>query len=613
MKFKLGIFLIFIVSFSLKAEIQKSTLDSLKTIWQNAENSDSTRSDAYHKYIWDGFLFSDPDSAFKLAEELLNFGRVRNYSKAQAKAYYLQGVSWHNRNNYPKAIDAYTNSLKIDQQIGDQKGIASSLNTIGLIYDSQKDYEVALDYYRKSLQICRVIEYSKGIANSLNNMGNSYFKQGKYKKALDYYNQSLTIRKQIDDKNGIATSLNSIGLIYENTGDYKNALDYYKQSLAIGLKIDDQGGVVFYLNNIGNIHFLEENYPEALSSCKEAYNIAKTVNVLEGEKHACRCLYKTYKEMGNSNMALQFLEHLNHIKDSLYAAETIKKLQQMEFDKWVFEDSVKTAKKVRLVQEAYEAEMRKKEQTRNISLGLGAILILLIGGLFTRVRFIRKSRAALQLEKDRSENLLLNILPEEIAQELKEKGKADARDYNMVSILFTDFKDFTEQSSKLSPVNLVNEMNLCFEAFDKIVEKHNIEKIKTIGDSYMAAGGLPIPTKDSVTNTVLAALEMQKFIESRHKTRGESAFQMRAGIHTGSVVAGIVGVKKFQYDIWGDTVNTASRMESNGEINKVNISQATYDCLKTDSQFSFESRGKITAKGKGDLEMYFVSRSLSER
>ncbi len=223
---------------------------------------------------------------------------------------------------------------------------------------------------------------------------------------------------------------------------------------------------------------------------------------------------------------------------------------------------------------------------------------------------IKTQKQEVERERDRSESLLLNILPAEIAEELKEKGKADARDFELASILFTDFKGFTEQSAKLSASELLWEINFSFEAFDGIMDKYGIEKIKTIGDAYMAAGGLPVPTDDSVKNTVLAALEMQAFIISRKAkmdNEGKPAFEMRVGIHTGPVVAGIVGVKKFQYDIWGDTVNTASRMESAGEVGKVNISQATYELLKSDPDFAFESRGKIAAKGKGEMEMYFVS------
>jgi class 3 adenylate cyclase len=205
---------------------------------------------------------------------------------------------------------------------------------------------------------------------------------------------------------------------------------------------------------------------------------------------------------------------------------------------------------------------------------------------------------------------LLNILPSEIALELKEKGSAEARKFDKVSILFTDFKEFTQTSEKLSATELVSKINYCFKGFDEIMEKYGIEKIKTIGDAYMAAGGLPVLTEESVKNTVMAGLEMQDFISKRKQeleSDGEIAFEMRVGIHTGPVVAGIVGVKKFQYDLWGDTVNTASRMETNGKVAMVNISGDTYEIIKNDPLFAFESRGKIEVKGKGEIDMYFVS------
>ncbi|MBI1227676.1 MAG: hypothetical protein GC192_20750 [Bacteroidetes bacterium] len=218
----------------------------------------------------------------------------------------------------------------------------------------------------------------------------------------------------------------------------------------------------------------------------------------------------------------------------------------------------------------------------------------------------------LREEQDKTEKLLYNILPEEIAQELREKGKADAQHFNMASIMFTDFKGFTQASEKMSAQELVSEINTCFEAFDGICDKYGVEKIKTIGDAYMVAGGLPIPSEESTKNTVLAALDMQRFMVDRNAKRaaeGKTSFEMRAGIHTGPVVAGIVGVKKFQYDVWGDTVNTASRMESAGEVGKVNISQKTYELLKNDPDFVFVNRGKEKVKGKDEkIAMYFVGR-----
>ena len=212
-----------------------------------------------------------------------------------------------------------------------------------------------------------------------------------------------------------------------------------------------------------------------------------------------------------------------------------------------------------------------------------------------------------QNEKERSDNLLLNILPEEVAEELKAKGSSDAKMINHATVLFTDFKEFTALSEKMSPTELVAEINECFSIFDTITEKYNIEKIKTIGDSYMAAGGLPTPNETHPEDIVRAALEIQEYMQKHkqeRKANGRLYFEVRIGIHTGPVVAGIVGVKKFQYDIWGDTVNTASRMESSGEAGKVNISGATYELVK--DKFTCTHRGKIEAKGKGEVDMYFV-------
>lgn len=212
-------------------------------------------------------------------------------------------------------------------------------------------------------------------------------------------------------------------------------------------------------------------------------------------------------------------------------------------------------------------------------------------------------------EKRKSDDLLLNILPEEIAEELKAKGHAEAKGYDIVSVIFTDFVGFTAMSARLEPEEVVERINACFKGFDLIMEKYGIEKIKTIGDAYMAASGLPKPNPNAVENAILAALEMQEFISKRQtafKNEGKQSFVMRLGIHTGPVVAGIVGVKKFQYDIWGDTVNTAARMESNGEMGKVNISNDTYLLVKNNPLFVFEHRGKLEAKGKGKMDMWFV-------
>lgn len=214
---------------------------------------------------------------------------------------------------------------------------------------------------------------------------------------------------------------------------------------------------------------------------------------------------------------------------------------------------------------------------------------------------------SLSVEKQKSDTLLLNILPHETAEELKHTGKAQSRSFSQVTVMFTDFKNFTSAAERLPPEALVREIHEYFSMFDQITSKYNIEKIKTIGDSYMCAGGIPQANETHHKDVVRAALEIQAFMKERKQARenqGELFFELRLGIHTGPVVAGIVGTKKFAYDIWGDTVNVASRMESHGVPGKVNISGSTYECVK--DEFHCVYRGKIEAKNKGEVDMYFV-------
>jgi class 3 adenylate cyclase len=216
-------------------------------------------------------------------------------------------------------------------------------------------------------------------------------------------------------------------------------------------------------------------------------------------------------------------------------------------------------------------------------------------------------RNRISKEKKRSDELLLNILPEETAEELKATGSAKAKSFDLVSVLFTDFKNFTQASEKLTPEELVAEINYCYSEFDRIITKYGIEKIKTIGDSYMCASGLPVTNTTHPEDIVNAGLEMVDFIHRNkidREAKGQPYFELRLGINSGPVVAGIVGIKKFAYDIWGDTVNTASRMESSGAVGRVNISGATYELVK--EKFICSYRGKIEAKNKGTIDMYFV-------
>lgn len=223
-------------------------------------------------------------------------------------------------------------------------------------------------------------------------------------------------------------------------------------------------------------------------------------------------------------------------------------------------------------------------------------------------RIINSRTEELILEKDKTDNLLANVLPENTATEIIERGKATMKQYNLVTVLFSDIQGFTKISEEMSPEVLIDELDQFFVYFDSVVERLGIEKIKTIGDAYMCAGGLPEQNRTNPVEVILAALEMQKYmnkLKEEAALKGTKHWDIRIGIHTGKVIAGVVGQKKMMYDIWGDTVNTANRMESSGEVGKINISGTTFEFAK--EFFVCEHRGKMIVKDKGELDMYFVN------
>jgi len=214
----------------------------------------------------------------------------------------------------------------------------------------------------------------------------------------------------------------------------------------------------------------------------------------------------------------------------------------------------------------------------------------------------------LNQERRKSDRLLRSVLPAMIADELKQTDRVQPVDYEYASVLFTDFVGFTQIAESFTPQQLIEELDSCFGEFDRIAKKHNLEKIKTIGDAYMAVGGVPVANQTHAVDCVLAALEIEQLVSTlreKEMRRSRPYWQIRIGIHSGDLVAGVVGREKFSYDVWGDTVNTASRLESSGVAGRINISGATYELVK--DFFDCEFRGKVAAKNKGEIDMYFVN------
>jgi len=508
--------------------------------------------------------------------------------------------------NYPLALENFQQALKISEKSGDKQNTARILGEIGGLYRNLGDFDKALDFLNRSLEGYLQLENKGGAAAVLSMIGNIYMNLPDYEKSVTYYTRSIELKKELNDETGLASDYLNIAGVYQFTSDYPTALQYLKKASDINHKLNNKQLELFYLLNMG---LLLQNAPDSIlvsigikpehryqtmvNQQSDALKLAKELEDSDLIGQASYLLTLAYEGSGNFKSAYYNLQYNIALRDSVQGQsvkeEIVRKEVQYDFEKKA---------------DAAKAEQEKKD-IRQRSIRNSLIAGLSVFFLFSII--VYRQRNKVKKEKKRSDTLLLNILPEEVAEELKETGSSEAKHFDSVSIMFTDFKEFTKLSEKISSRELIDELNYCFKAFDEIIVKHGIEKIKTIGDAYMAVCGLPVPHGNHAQKMIEAALEIRDFIEDyKHKRQkeGKPFFEMRIGINSGEVVAGIVGIKKFAYDIWGDAVNTASRMESNGAVGKINISESTYNLVKDD--FDFEHRGEIETKGKGKINMYFV-------
>ncbi len=442
----------------------------------------------------------------------------------------------------------------------------------------------------------------------LNNMAIAQATAGDIVTATSTFHQAYHEAEADQNEDYIQKALLNLGSIKGMTGDLDSAYYFLDIATNNAKQSADMENYMSLLINLANLDINRGNRQHAIELLDSAYVLAEARASAEMLGNVQSVRADLYAKANDFKKAYEYQSEFMQIREQYLNEQRVKAVTDMM-------TRYESEKKARQIQQlemekldsTLENERIKNAKNRMTYGGIFALLIAI--ALWSRLRYVRKSRAEIQRQKDISEGLLLNILPSAVANELKEKGFAEAKHYTTATILFSDFKSFTEISEQLSAAELVDEINVCFKAFDEIVTRLGIEKIKTLGDAYMAAGGITQSTVASVLQTVLAGIEMQNFVIARKKFRDVQqlpAFEMRIGIHTGPVVAGIVGVKKFQYDLWGDTVNIASRMESTGESGRVNISEATYQMIKDEPSLKFTPRGMIQAKGKGQMSMYFV-------
>lgn len=555
---------------------------------------------AYHSL---GSIYSDMsdyDKALEFFNESLKIRMEMGNPKNIGATYLNIGTVYWRKGNYAEALKMYLLALRNFESIGDFENVGGCLLNIGILSAQQGNHKEALVNFEAALDKFKKSGNKGGVSAVYGSMGALFGETGQLKKALHYDSLALTSNQEIDDKMGIANSFNNLAYDYEQLGDNDKARNNYLKALELNQEIGNKDAQAMNLTNLGSLYVKENKFAVAeryfTSSLALAQEIGSYMNIADSYRN----LSSADSAQGNFDQAFAHYKNYIAARDSMFNEENTKKITQLsmqyEFDKKEASSKAEQDKKNALAAE----ELQKQKLIRNTVGGGLAVVIL-----FSVVVF--RQRNKISKEKKTSDDLLLNILPAEVAEELKVKGSADAKLLDEVTVLFTDFKGFTQLSEKLSPKELVAEINECFSAFDRIMQKHGVEKIKTIGDAYMAAGGLPTSNTTHANDVVKAALDIQQFM-LEHRAKKESVgklfFEIRIGIHTGPVVAGIVGVKKFAYDIWGDTVNTASRIESSGEAGKVNISATTYELVK--DNYTCLHRGKIQVKGKGEIDMYFV-------
>lgn len=563
---------------SLKHLLNKTTVDTIKfqILSDLSDNAPDGEWEKYNEQLG--------ESSKKLM--LSSNKEISIYAKKFYGVYLNnKGYEYAGKADYVKSLEYYGECVKLFEEINDDSGAALALSSIGAIYDRLDESDKAIENYLLAMKVWEKYPTNKNIVATLNNIAVIYGKKKLYNIQYSYYLRGYNISKKLNLKNQIVTQIyNGIGSYWWRKKNKEYALYFFNYSLKISEEIGDRSGITNNLDNIAQIYFEQNEIDKALVYSERSLEVAKDLDYPMLTADAASTLAKIYSAKGEYRKALEITNLGIESKERYRKIENQKSVIRFQF-KSEFDKKELIANK----------EIQKQKILRNGSLGILSVALLFVFIFLNQRNKIKKG-------KKLSDDLLLNILPSEVAEELKLKGEVDAQYFDEVTVLFTDFVNFTGISEQLTPKELVAEIHECFKGFDAITSKYGLEKIKTIGDAYLAVCGLPIANKSHAKNTVQAAIEILEFISARKINGG--LFNIRIGIHSGSLVAGVVGVKKFAYDIWGDTVNTAARMEQNSESGRINVSESTYQLTKTD--FQFESRGKIKAKNKGEIEMYYI-------
>ena len=631
---------------SLPVEEEKDLADLEQELKEKEKKGDKdgaaeTLSDIGHVHYKEG----DYDNSIDNFEKSAKIKEALGKDREAAIVYNNIGIIYDNIYKQDKAIDSYKKSLDLSQKAGDKGQESSQLNNIGNIYYQKKDFSKSIQYFKEALEVDKTSGNQKNEAVSYNNLGAVYYEMGNYNEAMNYYNQSLNIASESGDKKEMAEVFNNMGNVKYDQEQHDEAISYYNRSLKIKEETNYSAGIAISLHNIGNVYFDKKSYNKAIDCYTRSNEIARKINLQNVVFKNYNVLSKAYAEIKDFKNAFKFLKLF---ADQFTIASTdlnrqITELQQ----KFIMERNIRSLKEIKIKtleteitrqdllaklqkekaerdkalfrerEKSHRIEIEKQAQIARIGKRLIFVLVLLAVSLiiialsvYRNYRRKKVDHAIIAREKAKSDKLLHNVLPAKVANDLKETGTTIPQEFDDVSVFLSDIIGFTKISAQMEPGKVINELNQIFTRFDEIMEKHHCERIKTIGDAYLAVCGMPVSNPKHAENIANAALEIKEYLTERNKTE-QVTFKMRIGINSGSVVGGVVGEKKYIYDVFGDTINTTQRMESTSEPMKINVSESTYQLLK--DKFNFKKREPIEVHGKGILQMYFLNSVKSKR
>jgi len=527
----------------------------------------------------------------KYADELISVAKLQGNNLYLHIGYFQKGNKKRLLGFLEEALDAYFKSVEAAVKANNSKGIGNAYGAIADIYSISKNHSNAMLYYNKAIAILRKSVDSIALASAISNAGDEYLNYRNYDSALLYFRESKLIFDKVNYLTGKGYSLGNIGMVYANIGKNNLAEKNINEAIEILEKSENYYPICVYLISMADIYLEKGDDSAALNYSLKSLKLAQQYGLKEQIADADLKLSQLYEKDGKLSESLQYYKNFIAYRDSVNNIKSVQKMADLRTDYEVSQKQIEV-----------DLLNQQKRNQRIMVIFLFVVLALITVLLGTLYRYYR----TISREKKRSESLLLNILPAETAKELKQNGKVDAVKFDQVTVLFTDFVEFSKLAEHVEPEQLVTSIDFYFKGFDEITTKYGLEKIKTIGDSYMCACGLPTANPTHARNVIKAAKEMIGLVTNELNAQdGISHFEIRIGIHSGPVVAGIVGIKKWQYDIWGDTVNIASRMESMSKPGRINLSETTWHQIK--DEFPCEYRGEIEVKNHGSLKMYFLS------